>query len=339
MKPSVVFRRKINSLARRLGWSWAPAHPIKAWISPTTRCNLRCRTCARHFSHSRFLDMSEETYGIIRREILPGLGHVVLTGAGEPLLSPLLGRMIEDCDRQGAFIEMTTNATIWDEAIFQRLARCRARVIASVDGAAAETVEYVRPGLDHGVFLENLDRLAAVRAGAQGEKFQFYFNVVLLRRNLEELEAVVELAHRLGVDGIWFSNFSAAGHTGDFAEESLEHDPDVLIPALDRAAQRCEALGIPYLRPLAACHCHVDAACAGDGGRMLQCPLPWWAVNIEADGSVLPCCQWWPPVANIHDAPFGVIWNGSAYRKIRQTVNRVPLPEPCRRCILGERRF
>src|SRR5690554_5494327 len=104
MKKSVVIRRKINSLARRLGLPWAPARPVKAWISPTLRCNLRCRACARHISHTQFQDMSEETYAIIRRDILPSLGHVVLTGAGEPLLAPLLGQMIEDCDRQGVFI-------------------------------------------------------------------------------------------------------------------------------------------------------------------------------------------------------------------------------------------
>ena len=267
---------------------------------------------------------------------MPGLGGVILTGVGEPLLAPLLPAMLSDCEERGIHIELTTNGSVWSEDVFRRLARMGARVIVSVDGAKAGTIEFVRSGLKFAVLTETLDRLSRLKGERLNPAFELYFNVVLLEMNLGELEGIIEWAARLGVDCVYFSSFSATGHTEEFARQSLEALPGVVNPVLDKVCALCAQKGIRAVRPQFLSGASGETK-RGGAGRLLQCPLPWWAVYIETDGSVLPCCQWWPPVGNLHDAPFGRIWNGPAYRAIRRAVNALPLPGPCQRCILGER--
>lgn len=338
MRTSVIIRRKLNSLARRLRWTTAPCRPIRAWISPTTRCNLRCRTCSKFNGSVDFRDMSPETYAILKRELMPGLAEVNLTGVGEPLMAPLLPEMLDDAARAGAHVSLTTNGMIWDEAVAKRLVEIGARVMISVDGADADTMEAVRPGLKFGAFTENLERFADLRADAGDSGFELYFNVVMLRMNLDQLGVIADWAGRLGVDCVYFSNFGATGILDDFAGQSLERHPEIVKPVLDKVGARCDELGLRYQRPQFLSDAEGETKRA-ESGRLLECPLPWWGVYIEADGGVFPCCQWWPPIANIHDAPFGKVWNGEAYRKIRHDVNRLPLPESCQRCVLGERAF
>ncbi len=342
-RPSIIIRRKINSLARRRGWTWAPARPIKAWISPTTVCNLNCRTCGRKISDVTIGHLRPETYAIIRRDLLPGLGHVILTGVGEPLLAPLLPEMIDDCRRRAIRIEMTTNGTIWKEEVFKPLSKMTARVIVSVDGARRETLEAIRCGIPFDAFRKNVERVAQLKRRAGNADFELFFNVVLLKDNLSEINEIVRWGAELGVNCIYFSHFNAEGHTDEFADQTVENHPERVAPVLAEATALCDSHGIKYLCPL-------NRESGGGGApaapppsvescRLGQCALPWWAVYIEADGSVLPCCQWWPPIANLHDTPFGRIWNGPVYRSIRRTVNRRPLPGPCQKCILGERVF
>jgi len=338
MRTSIVLRRKINSLARRLGWPWAPARPVKAWISPTTRCNLRCRTCAKFNGSVTFQDMSPDTYALVRRQILPGLGEAILTGVGEPFMAPLLPAMLADCERRGVRVTLTTNGLFWDEALATRLERMGARVVLSVDGADAATMETVRPGLKFDLFGENVERFARLKRQGQNADFEMFFNVVILRMNLDQLDAIAEWAARVGADCVYFSNFTAAGITDDFAEQSLERHPEIVNPVLDPVVARCQSLGLKTVRPQFLSDAAGETKRAA-GGRLLQCPAPWWGVYVEADGAIFPCCQWWPPIANIHDAPFRRIWNGRAYRAIRRSVNALPLPAPCQRCVLGERAF
>lgn len=339
MKRSVIIRRKLNSLARRLGWEWAPARPIRAWVSPTTVCNLRCRICARFIGDAvKPRHMSDEIYAVVRREILPYVGEVILTGVGEPLLAPLLPRMLEDCERSRAHVIMTTNGTVWKDEVFRRIARMGGRVTLSVDGPDAATMETVRPGLKFETFRDNVERLGALKAEHADTGFALFFNVVLLKMNIDRLDEIVEWAARLGVDCIFFSNFSATGLTNDFVDQTLERQPEIVNPALDRACALCERHGIGFARPQFLSGSGGETK-VGAGGRLLQCPLPWWAIYIEANGSVMPCCQWWPPLANVLDAPFAKIWNGPAFRKVRREVNRLPLPPSCQRCSLGDRAF
>ena len=338
MRFPIVLRRKLNSLSRRLKWTVAPARPVRAWISPTTICNLRCRICSKFNGSARLQHMSEETYAVVRRELLPYLGEVILTGVGEPFMAPLLPAMLDDCERQGARVSLTTNALFWDEQLASRLARMGARVVLSVDGADEETLVAVRQGLKFDRFCETLEKFGRLKRDAAHPGFELFFNVVLLRMNLDQLGAIVEWAKRLGVDCIWFGNFSATGCLDEFAEQSLETHPEIVNPALDKACAQCERLGIAYARPQFLSGGEGETK-RNEGGRLLQCSVPWWGIYVEADGTIFPCCQWWPPIGNIHDAPFGKIWNGPAYREIRRGVNSLPLPPSCRRCVLGERRF
>lgn len=339
MRKSVILRRKLNSLARRRGWTRAPARPIRAWISPTTVCNLKCRTCGRLGELlPKPQHMSAETYAIVRREILPYLGEVTLSGAGEPLMAPLLPQMLEDCAKHQARVSLITNGMIRDEGVFRRLIETGSHLTVSVDGADAETMDYVRRGLKFDFFCETLELLSRLKREIANPRFELLFNVVLLRRNLEQLGAIVEWAARLDVGCILFSNYRASDSDSDFAEQSLERNPELVNPVLDEIGRKCAELGVHCVRPQFLSDEQANTKRSATG-RLLQCPVPWWGLMVEADGSLFPCCQWWPPLGNLHDAPFKKIWNGAKFREIRRQVNSLPLPPSCQQCILFERKF
>ena len=340
MRKRIIVRRKLNSLSRRLRWERALARPFQAWVSPTTRCNLRCRTCSKFDgSMGKFRDMSEETYAVIQREIMPYLGEVTLTGAGEPMMAPILPKMLDDCERYQVRPKLITNGTVNDETLLRRLVRMGSELVVSVDGADEETLKYVRPGLKFSDFCETLENIARLKKELKTPGFDYIFNIVMLRRNIDQLEQIVDWAARLNVGCIFFSNFRAIDHPDKtFAEESLEKHPGIVSPVLDSAIRKCESLGIHSVRPQFTSD--GDAATKkSKNGRLLNCAAPWWGLMIEADGSIFPCCQWWPPIGNIHDKPFAQIWNGPEFREIRRSVNALPLPPSCQQCILDARRF
>jgi len=123
-----TIRRKMNSFSRRMGWTWAPAMPHRGWICSTTRCNLKCRTCAAHGPHiehtpSDHEDMRPEVYERVRREVLPGLREVCISGAGEPFLAPVFYELLDDLLKSNKHATVVTNGTIIRPDYLERLVR------------------------------------------------------------------------------------------------------------------------------------------------------------------------------------------------------------------------
>jgi radical SAM protein with 4Fe4S-binding SPASM domain len=57
-------------------------------------------------------------------------------------------------------------------------------------------------------------------------------------------------------------------------------------------------------------------------------------VKIDPDGLVYPCCASGGKLrlGNIKETPFPEIWNGEAYRELRDAMNTGNYPAPCRDC-------
>jgi MoaA/NifB/PqqE/SkfB family radical SAM enzyme len=134
------------------------------------------------------------------------------------------------------------------------------------------------------------------------------------------------------------------GRTDAFAvEESLMDKPEVVMPQWERAFQRGQELGV-HVPPIvfdcrnrsAEEQQRAQTTLYDANGRIRHCPIPWWNVYIETDGSVRPCCQF-PAIGNIMETPFRKIWNGPEYRRLRRTVNTPDMPEACRQCFMPVR--
>jgi SynChlorMet cassette radical SAM/SPASM protein ScmF len=156
-------------------------------------------------------------HDIIRQAKPLGLSSVKLTG-GEPLLHPHINEILEVIRSEELDLTVETNGLLCTPELAERMkATCENPFVSvSLDGADAETHEWVR-GVK-GSFdaaLEGLKNLVKV-----GFMPQVIMSV--MRRNVDQMEAVVRLGESLGVSSVKFNlvqptargeNMYAAGET------------------------------------------------------------------------------------------------------------------------------
>ncbi len=169
----------------------------------TQGCNLACRHCylAPKFDpEAKAALLSVEHFETAIREATPlGLSAVKLTG-GEPLLHPQIETLLEFVQSENLSMRLETNGVLCSSLLAKRIAACRnAFVSVSLDGADAETHEWVR-GV-RGCF-------EAAKQGIRnlvdaGLPPQVIFTV--MRRNVDQIEAVIALAEELGGASVKFN--------------------------------------------------------------------------------------------------------------------------------------
>ncbi len=136
---------------------------------------------------------------IIQQAKLLGLTSVKLTG-GEPLLHPHIRELLAIVRREDLGLTVESNGVLCTPELAEDLKSCKNTFISvSLDGANAETHEWMR-GVD-GSFeaaLQGIRNLVSV-----GFRPQVIMSIV--RRNRDQMEAVVRLAESLGAGSVKFN--------------------------------------------------------------------------------------------------------------------------------------
>jgi radical SAM protein with 4Fe4S-binding SPASM domain len=284
---------------------------------------------------------------------LPELRKLTLQGLGEPLLSPHLLDMVEHAAARGIEVGFNTNGTLLSRQVADRLVEIGCGWLhVSLDGATAPTYEDVRHGTDFkphpGQFervVANLRGLVAARGSSPRPRVQVVF--VAMRRNIEELPALVTLAGDIGVDSVWVQNLShdfgdtdphgAYRGIREYAEEEALFDSDgpAAQTLFDRAAERAGALGVELRLP--------SLEERGRNGDRRGCGWPWDAAYVTHRGEVQPCCMVMgsdrATMGRLDDAPFERIWRDRPYRDFRAALLTDEPPAVCRGCSLYRRVF
>src|SRR4051795_8004332 len=230
--------------------SEAPPLPEHLQVEVSGACNLRCRMCLVRYAPPvgrREGALAYEDF-LERVDSVPGLRRLTLQGLGEPLLSPHLLDMIRHAAGRGVHVGVNTNGVLPPRGVARApVAAGTGHVHVSLDGASAATYEDVRHGTGHaprpGQFervVANLRGLLATRGDSRRPRVILVF--VAMRRNVGELEALVDLGAELGVDELWVQNLShvfsdtdpAGEYEGirEYAEsEALFADPETAAEA------------------------------------------------------------------------------------------------------------
>jgi len=180
----------------------------RLYIEPTSRCNLACRTCIRNTWEEPMGDMDQETFdrvaGQLRR--FPHLETVMFGGFGEPTAHPRVLEMVHAVKALGLRAEMTTNATLLDDALVEGLLRERLDTLwISLDGTTEESFETIRAGASLTKVLENLDRLARLNGG-EGHTIEVGIAFVVMKTNLRDVKHLDRLARSVGARRILVSH-------------------------------------------------------------------------------------------------------------------------------------
>ncbi|HEY5529680.1 MAG TPA: radical SAM protein, partial [Thermoleophilia bacterium] len=151
---SVRLRRPVEQLA-------------KVYVEPTSRCNLKCRTCIRNAWEEPLGDMSEETFGRLLDglQAFDPLPSVFFGGFGEPLAHPQILEMVARVKALGVpKVELITNGCLLGQETSRRLMEAGLDTLwVSLDGIRPESYGDVRLGASLPQVLENLRGFREIR--------------------------------------------------------------------------------------------------------------------------------------------------------------------------------
>jgi len=167
-------------------------------------CNLRCVMCPW-----REMAKGATNQGIMTQEIwqairpyLPEAQSVDFTGGGEPLLQPRLPQWIAEAKAEGCETGFLSNGLLLNEEKLEKILEAGINWICiSMDGATAEIYNKIRVGSNFERVCQNVANIARLRDNNQPKTM---INFVLMNLNFHQMEEIVRLAGRLGVDQVNF---------------------------------------------------------------------------------------------------------------------------------------
>jgi putative metalloenzyme radical SAM/SPASM domain maturase len=211
--------------------------PRKLNIEVTSRCNLNCDMCMRKVLMEESGDMRLQTYKALL-PVFPELESVNVIGIGEPLLNDNIIEMIrlgkKHLPPKGTF-SITTNATPIDDRMAKELVSSGLDdVVVSVDGATPKTFNAIRKKATFNEVMSNIERLNKAKKELKRKLPRLGFEFVAMKRNIQELPALVDLAAKHGVSFIIVTNLLP--HTEDMSQEALyDFNSDKAIELFDEA--------------------------------------------------------------------------------------------------------
>jgi MoaA/NifB/PqqE/SkfB family radical SAM enzyme len=141
-------------------------HPRVVSVETTNACNASCAMCGHRLMRRPQGRMEWKLYQRVVEQVKGwGLESFYLSGYGEPLLDTELADRVSLARRAGiGNTAIVTNASLLDGRRAAELARAGlARVHLSIDAATPQAYARMRPGLDFGQVMENVERLLAMR--------------------------------------------------------------------------------------------------------------------------------------------------------------------------------
>jgi len=297
--------------------------PLALLAELTHRCPLRCPYCSNPLDLQRAsAELDTMTWKRVFVEAAElGVLQVHFSG-GEPLVRRDLVELVGDATKAGLYVNLITSGIQLDADRLGRLVEAG--------------LEHVQLSLQDSE-LGSGDRIAGL-AGAQQAKRQaaalvraaglpLTVNAVVHRQNLERLDAIIDLAVRLGADRIEVAHVQYYGWalTNRAALLPSRDQLDAATATVATArAQLAGRLVIDYVVP--DYYAHRPKACMGGWGRRF--------LNVTPSGKVLPChaAETLPGLyfPNVAKASLSQIWYHSpAFTKFRGTEW---MAEPCRSC-------
>jgi radical SAM protein with 4Fe4S-binding SPASM domain len=160
---------------------------------------------------------------------------------------------------------------------------------------------------------------------------------VVTKENVSDMEGMVEICVRLGVDEV---AFYVMGELPESEHLQLEQrDIDGIRERAGEWGRRLDAAHVVHTLPIFS----RDLATRARGGtpqenplqRLVPCYEGWMFCVIGPDGVVVPCCYCeGTKLGNVVDRSFGEIWRDAHYRQFRQASLQMPKTGRwiCREC-------
>ncbi|OGO03323.1 MAG: hypothetical protein A2Y72_07525 [Chloroflexi bacterium RBG_13_53_26] len=274
----------------------------------TERCNLSCRHCYQSASVSEM--KYEEICGAITElkqtiagwaidydvDISPSLHF---TG-GEPLLRQDLFEVLGFARGCGFSISLMSNGTLIDKAMARRLREVQvADVQISLDGLEG-THDSLRGQGAYRRTLEGIRKLVA-------EEIETNINLTVTRRNMAQIEGLIDVAEKLGASGIAFSRLVPSGKGKALMNEVLTREDIARLYDELRRYKNGSKIAVTSRDPLATI-AEMDGHIPQTEVPMGGCAAGVFGVTITTDGTIMPCRRMDLPIGNIKQDSFRELW-------------------------------
>ncbi len=288
-----------------IGKLWRENRLFSALLELTYRCNLDCVFCyndvglaGRPLDRARWLALLDELAE-------GGVLHLTLSG-GEPLAHPDFFAIGAGARERGFVVRVKSNGHALRGAIARRLAEEVDPYLVEVSLHGATAATHDRQTRVPGSF----ERLVENLRGLRELGLRFQINSTLTRWNEGEIEAMFELADRLG-GRLQFDPEVTPKDDGDRSPLALSASLEGLRRLYEVEAAR---IGLGPGGALAPASTEVPVVvrqgdALGTGAAPgKHCGAGSSNLCIDPFGNVYPCVQWRRPVGNLHDQSLAEIW-------------------------------
>jgi radical SAM protein with 4Fe4S-binding SPASM domain len=202
--------------------------PLVVVWNYTNLCNLRCRYCYQSAGKPKGDELTfEEKIDLINQMVDANVAFLALSG-GEPIMGNRFWDLLGYASRF-LHTSLASNGTLLgNKSTVHNLADHGLRnIFISLDGATAESHDFIR---GRGNFARSLKGIANC---VDNPHLHTGINMVVTRYNLHEVQAVLELAQKLGVNSFSHYNFIPTGRGKDDCDLDLSSEErEVLLNLL-----------------------------------------------------------------------------------------------------------
>lgn len=293
--------------------------PLFLNIHINDKCNLKCIMCDTRTYYEEKIGEVISLEGLIQQlRVLKRHGLIgVVIGGTEPLLRPDICDILDKIQRIGVKPVLITNGTLLNEDLAKTLAGSGTGIVVSLDGATPKTNDRIR---GPGTFEQAVNGISKLVAFRKTFKTHLLINTCITSINLHEIEAIIKLGEKIGVDGVLFQNV-------DTSEQWLKPDREKLAAILDkinreRITYKIRIPPVLYLQSLVT-----------EDELASHCFVPGLISNVDAYGNVFGCWRIKKILGNIKEASLLNIWASKEYREFRKNVRQKRLAV-CKDCKL-----
>lgn len=219
-----TFYQKIKLLQGLLTYEIAKTGPFYVDIDLTRRCNLRCLGCPYHslyvnITSPRNPAVTDISFDLVKRlykDLKTMNTHtLILQGAGEPFLHPRIFEIVSAAKAAGFHLTVLTNGTLLDQHAMRALMDARVDTLkVSLWASSIEQYQQNYPGTNPDNFRKVVDGLKLLASLKAERKTAFPFVQLhhpINRCNFQTIDALVDLASRMGCNALSFSPFRPVG--------------------------------------------------------------------------------------------------------------------------------